>query len=101
MAQLVKHLTFDFGSGHDPTVCEFEPHVGLHADSAEPARDCFSLPLSLCPSSPLKRNKMNFKKSLNFEIGIFYNQTKPIISESLCNINVSLFVPINKEIVYI
>ena len=24
------------GSGHDLTVCEFEPHVGLCADSSEP-----------------------------------------------------------------
>ena len=25
MAQWVKHLTLDFGSGHDLTVCESEP----------------------------------------------------------------------------
>ena len=27
--------------------CEFEPHIGLYADSAEPAWDSLSLPLSL------------------------------------------------------
>ena len=47
VAQLVKHPTLDFGSGHHPTVCEFETHVGLHADSTEPAWDSLSLPLSL------------------------------------------------------
>ena len=26
----------DFGSGHDLTVCEFEPCIGLCADSLEP-----------------------------------------------------------------
>ena len=31
VAQSVKHLALDFGSGHDLTVHEFEPHVGLHA----------------------------------------------------------------------
>ena len=28
MAQSVKHLTLDFGSGHDLTVCGFEPCNG-------------------------------------------------------------------------
>ena len=28
MAQLVKHLTLDFGLGHDLVVCEFEPVSG-------------------------------------------------------------------------
>ena len=46
MAQWVKHLTLDFGSGHDLTVYEFESHVGLCADGAEPAW-ILSLPLSL------------------------------------------------------
>ena len=29
VAQLVKRLVLDLGSGHDLTVCEFEPRVGL------------------------------------------------------------------------
>ena len=37
VAQLVKHPTHDFGSGHDLTVPEFEPCIRLCADSAEPA----------------------------------------------------------------
>ena len=36
-AQSVKRPTLDFGSGHDLMVCEFEPHIRLHVDSAEPA----------------------------------------------------------------
>ena len=48
MAQSVKHLTLDFGSGHDLTVRDIEPHVGLCADLKEPAWD--SLSLFLCPS---------------------------------------------------
>ena len=44
VAQLIKHQTLDFGSGHDLKVCEFEPRVGLCADSVEPSE---ILPLSL------------------------------------------------------
>ena len=39
VAQVVKHLTLDFGLGHDLTVCESEPHIGLCADRVEPAWD--------------------------------------------------------------
>ena len=42
MAQPVKHLTLDFGSSHDLTVHGFELHVGLYADSADPAWDSLS-----------------------------------------------------------
>ena len=47
VAQLVKHPTLNFSSGHDLRVCGFEPRIGLCADSAEPAWDSLSLPLSL------------------------------------------------------
>ena len=65
-AQSIKRLTLGFGSGHDLAVCEFEPHVGLCADSSEPGA-CFGFraSLSLCPSPAhalsLSINK-NFKK---------------------------------------
>ena len=42
MAQLVKCLTPDLGSGHDLTVCDIKPHVGLCTDSVEPAWDSLS-----------------------------------------------------------
>ena len=44
MAQSVKRLTPGFGSGHDLTVCEFEPGVELCADSVGPAWDSLSSP---------------------------------------------------------
>ena len=55
MAQSVKHLTLDLSSGHDLIVRGIEPHVGLCADSSEPAWDSLSLSapalsLSLSPS---------------------------------------------------
>ena len=68
MAQVVKCLTFSFGSGHDLMVHEFQPRLGLFADNAEPAWD-FSLPLSLCPSPayspPLNKKKKKKKKPKN------------------------------------
>ena len=50
VAQSFKCLTLDFGSSHDHLmVGEFEPCTGLHADTAEPAWDSLSLPLSAPP----------------------------------------------------
>ena len=46
MVRLVKRTTLDFGSGHDFVVREIEPHVGLCADSVEPAWDSLSPSLS-------------------------------------------------------
>ena len=51
VAQLAKHPTLDSGSGHDLMVCEFEPQVGLCADSQEFAWDSFSHSLSVHPHS--------------------------------------------------
>ena len=51
MAQSVERPTLDFGSGHDLAVREFEPRVGVCAESWEPgARFGFCVSLSLCPS---------------------------------------------------
>ena len=56
VTQSVEHPAFGFSSGHDLTVCEFEPRIGLCADSSEPgARFGFCVPLSLCPSPALSR----------------------------------------------
>ena len=46
-AQSVKHSTLHFGSGRELMVCEFGPHIRIHADSAEPAWDPLSLLLPL------------------------------------------------------
>ena len=43
VAQSVKGPTLDFGSGHDLTVCGFDPCIRLCADSVEPAWDSLSL----------------------------------------------------------
>ena len=63
IAQLVRHPTIDFSSGHELTVREFQPHVGLCADSVESAWDS----LSLCPSPSfsLKINKL-YQKNHNY-----------------------------------
>ena len=49
VAQLIEHQTLVFCLGHDLTVCEIKPCIGLCADSTEPAWDSLSVPLSLCP----------------------------------------------------
>ena len=49
MAQSVKRLTLDSGSGHDLAVPEFKPRIGLCADSAESAWDSPHLSLSAPP----------------------------------------------------
>ena len=49
MAQSVKGLTLDFGSGHDLTVCGIEPCIRFCAESAEPASDSLSPSLSEPP----------------------------------------------------
>ena len=58
VAQSVKQPTLGFGSDHDLTVCELEPHVGLCADSKESAWDfSLSLPGLLSLSLSLSLNK--------------------------------------------
>ena len=47
VTQSGKHLTLDFSSGHDLTVCQIEPGVRLCADSMDPAWDSLSPSLSL------------------------------------------------------
>ena len=52
VAQWIKHLTLALASGHDFTVGEMEPLVGLCTDSAEPAwRSVFSCVPPLCALS--------------------------------------------------
>ena len=57
VAQLVKHPTLGFGSHHDLTLVEIEPHIGLCADNAEPAWDSLSPCLYASLSLSLKINK--------------------------------------------
>ena len=61
VAQLVNHLTLNFGSGHDHMVHEMEAGVLLGTHGMEPAWG------SLSPSRPIpsisKLNKHTFKKN--------------------------------------
>ena len=59
-AQSVKHLTLDFGSGHDLAVGEIEPQIVLCTHSAEPAWYSLSPSLSLC-SSPAGTCSLSLK----------------------------------------
>ena len=68
---MVKRLTSaqvsDFSSGHDLAVYEFEPRVGLCADSSEPGacfRCCVSLALLPLPirALSLSQIKINIRK---------------------------------------
>ena len=61
VAPLVKHLTLGFSSGHDLTVHEMEPHVGLWADSTDAAWDflCSSPHSHMCMCS-FSQNKHLF-----------------------------------------
>ena len=49
VAQSIKHLTLDLGSGHVRTVLGTEPSFGLCADNMEPALDFLSPHLSNSP----------------------------------------------------
>ena len=65
VAQSDEHPTLDFSSGHDLMVCEFDPHIGLCAECAEPAWDSLSLSpslsFSLSLSDPLPLNLSLFQ----------------------------------------
>ena len=65
MAQLVKRLTLDLGSGRDLMVHKSKPHIRLHTDSMEPAWDSLSTSLSVLPppAFSISQNKF-FKKDL-------------------------------------
>ena len=66
MAQSVKCPTLDLGSGHDLTVREFKPRIGLCADGAESAWDSVSPSLSPSPACALSL-KINKLKKKNFK----------------------------------
>ena len=74
---MVESPVLDIGSGHEPTVLGTEPHIGLCADSVEPALDALSplslplscsrahtcllsLPLSLSLSKKVKKKKRKY-----------------------------------------
>ena len=60
MAQLVKCLTLDFGSGHDLTVGGFEPSSGSALTVLSLLGWDFLSPFSLCPS-PTRLRALSLK----------------------------------------
>ena len=91
VAQLVRRATLDFGSCHNLTVCEIEPHFRLHAISEEPAWDSLSPSLSLSlPTLEInkhEKNKKHVKISLTHESRKTY--IYPNSCKSLANLPVS------------
>ena len=69
VGESVKHLTLNFGLGHDLMVCEFEPHIRVCVGSSEPLG--FFLPLSLCPL-PLLVLSLSLKIENNLKKFTFY-----------------------------
>ena len=62
MAQRVKCLALDFGTGHDLMVHGFEPHTRLSAVSMEPASDPQTLSAPCPHSCSLSLSKLNIRK---------------------------------------
>ena len=62
----------NFGSGHDLTVCDFRPRIGLRADSSEPG-SCLRFCVSPSLSDPsllalsLSLSKINIKNKIKFK----------------------------------
>ena len=71
MAQSVKRPTLGFSSGHDLTVHEFEPHIGVCADGAQSAWDFLPVPLCPSPAHTLSLSKIKMKKILNYLFNYF------------------------------
>ena len=65
VAQSVKHLTFGFGSGHDFTVMELKPSLGITFNT-ESASDAFSLSLKIFKNRCIPNQR--YKKSTIYNI---------------------------------
>ena len=92
MAQLVKHLTLDFGSGHALMVCEVQPRLGRCSDSAEPAWDSLSPSLKPLPclcslSLSVKINKLKTKQKKNLKKKKYQIETLDVTSFQIENTN--------------
>ena len=81
VAQLVKHRTLNFCSGHDLTVHGIESCVGLCADSVKPAWDSPSPSLS-APPPPLSQNKQINLKNIFY---VTYEYISRVNLNKLCS----------------
>ena len=91
MAQSIKRLTLDLGSGHDLTVREFQARIRLHADSTEPAWDslCFSAP----PLLSLSLSKININLKTILSWGAWVAQSVKCLT--IAQVMISRFVSSN------
>ena len=94
VAQSVKHLTLDRGSGPDLTVRGIEPRIRLCTDNSEPGACfgfCVSLSLSSPPPTPRSLSKINIKKktSINCEL---LRASCPLPGRDPCPIHTSVLV---------
>ena len=74
VTQSIEHSTLNFVSGHDLSVCGFEPCVGLCADSMEPALDPLSPSFSAPPPAVMHSLSLkisNLKNFLKTQICVF------------------------------
>ena len=92
MARSVKHPTLQVGSGHDLSVGGFEPHVGLCADSSEPAWDFLSLSLSL-PLSLCSYPTHALSLKINLKIVFQKNQSNTLILKGNGKKNIDFEIP--------
>ena len=78
MAQSIEHPPFDFGSGHDLTVHEFQPHLGLCVDCGA----CLEFSLSSLSAPPLLSLSLSFflsfflSLSLSLSLSLAQNKKK-------------------------
>ena len=81
-AQSVKRPTLHFGSGHDLTVGETEPCVGLCPDSTEPAWDSLPVCLSVCLSLYLSSPPLPSLSKINKQKGSTRKSPLPPLKEN-------------------
>ena len=79
---------FDFGPGHDLTVHECEPHMGLTAVSRDPVSDPLSPSLSVPP--PLTRSLSVSQKQVDIEKKIVYSFSllSSVSCEDVCGVSI-------------
>ena len=71
VAQSVKCLTLNFGSGRDLVVHEIEPHLELCTDNVEPAWDSLSL-----TSAPPHSRACTHERALSLSLSKYINKHK-------------------------
>ena len=76
VAQLVKCLPLGFSSGHDLTVCEFEPRVGFCADSCGAS---LGVSVSLC----LLLSNLPLSPQLSLSTSLIYGIDREVLNNNV------------------